>query len=90
MFIGPKILVLKRVFISSQLDSSRGDLFIIPALLISRFSPSLPTRALTRWAHSFMLQMSEISDGDFQLETAIVFKLDHTVQHSRSGWGVWG
>lgn len=68
MFIGPKILVLKRVLISSQLDSSRVFLFIIAALLTSRFSPSPPTRALTSWAHSFMLQMSEISGGDCQRE----------------------
>lgn len=93
MFIGPKTLTLKRVLISSQLDSSRGESFIIPALLTSRFSPSLPTRALTLWAHSFMLQMSEISGGDCQREVEKQQSYLNVITLSTSqgeGGGVWG
>lgn len=61
MFIGPKTLVLKIFCISSQLVSIKLLLIRIPALLISRLIPSLPTMAVTCWVHSFMLERSEVS-----------------------------
>lgn len=64
MFMGPKTLVLKAFSMSSELVSSRGLLIRIPALLISRLIPSAPTRESTCWAHSFMLQRSEVSDQE--------------------------
>lgn len=68
MFMGPKTLVLKEFCISSQVVSSRLALIRIPALLTSRLSPSLPTRAPTCCVQSFMLQRSEVSEGDCQRE----------------------
>lgn len=64
MFIGPMRLVLKHAWMSSGLVSSRGFVIKIPALLISRLRPPVPTREYTCWAHCFMLERSEVSDGE--------------------------
>lgn len=68
MFVGPKTLVVKVFCMFSGVVVCRLSLYRTPALLISRLRPRVPTTEATCWADFFMLQRSEVSDREKNVE----------------------